>query len=289
MEISKLEKELVLMAPRPIYIKQTMHKVKVNEVLARSIERTLKKIKGRIDSELSEVGQLEEDEYIKFRIDRKAKTINSLEFFEDEIETVGLDIVCLVDCSGSMRDVQRQMRNITATIIKALEKCDFVKFKVLAFSGHATKYQGYLDEIKTVHEAGRIQANDSCDCEICTKEELPHYHDIHNLAIDEACRILKKSDASKKLMLMVTDGFPEINHNGSSVDPEIRTSLFKKSIQQCHNNDIETFALFYTHISRTVKIMREIFKGNLYQTSDFSDVETNFVKKLIKTVDRMND
>ena len=27
----------------------------------------------------------------------------------------------------------------------------------------------------------------------------------------------------------------------------------------------------------------------LYQTSDFSDVETNFVKKLIKTVDRMND
>ena len=61
MEISKLEKELVLMSPKPIYIKQTMHKVKVNEVLARSIERTLKKIKGRIDSELSEVGQLEED------------------------------------------------------------------------------------------------------------------------------------------------------------------------------------------------------------------------------------
>ena len=162
------------MAPKPIYIKQTMHKVKVNEVLARSIERTLKKIKGRIDSELSEVGQLEEDEYIKFRIDRKAKTINSLEFFEEEIETVGLDVVCLIDCSGSMRKVQKQMRDITATIIRALEKCDFVNFKVLAFSGHATKYQGYLDEIKTVHESGRIQANDSCDCEVCTKESMPH-------------------------------------------------------------------------------------------------------------------
>ena len=289
MEITQLEKELVKLAPSPIYIKQPSHNVKVNEVLAKQISKTLMKIKGRLDVELDEAGNLETDEYIQYRINKKCKTVKSFEFFEDEIESQGLDIVCLVDCSGSMRDVQKQMRNITATIIRALEKCDFVNFKVLAFSGHAKKYQGYLDEIKTVHESGRIQANDSCDCEVCTKESLPHYHDIHNLAIDEACRILKKSDASKKLMLMITDGFPEINHNGYSVDRAIRTSLFKKSIQQCHNNDIETFALFYTHISDTVKVMREIFKGNLYQTADFGDVETNFVKKLIKTVDRMND
>ena len=267
-----------------------MHDVKVNEVLARNIERTLKKIKGRIDSELSEVGQLEEDEYIKFRIDRKAKTINTLEFFEEEIETVGLDVVCLVDCSGSMRDVQKQMRNITATIIRALENCDFVNFKVLAFSGDHQYYQGYIDEIKTVHDSGRIQANDNCDCKLCAKGYgSVHYHDIHNLAIDEACRILKKSDASKKLMLMITDGYPEMLHNGRYVDEAIKTSLFKKSIQQCHNNNIETFGIFFHHISSTVNIMRDIFKGNMYQTADFSDVETNFVKKLIKTVDRMND
>ena len=277
------------MTPSPIYIKQTMHDVKVNQYLAKKIEKTLMKIKGRLDVELSENGELESGEYIQYRIDRRAKTINSLEFFEEEEESQGLDIICLIDCSGSMRGVQEQMRNITATIFQALKKCPFVNFKVLAFSGHASKYQGYLDEIKTVEEAGRIQANDSCNCEVCKKEIRCHYHDIHNLAIDEACKILKKSEAHKRMILMITDGYPEIEHNGRRVNEQVKTSLFKKSIQQCHNNKIETFALFYTHIESTIPIMREIFKGNLYQTGDFKDVENNFIKKLIKSVEKMND
>lgn len=291
MEISKLEKELVLLDPSPIYIKQTEHSVKVNDFLAKKIERTLKKIKGRLDSELSEAGNLEIDEFIKFKVDKKCNTINSFEFFEEEIETTGLDVVCLIDCSGSMRNVQEACRNITATIIRALEKCNFVNFKVLAFSGDHSNYQSYIDEIKTVKDSGRIQANDRCTCKICTKSSMPscHYHDIHNLAINEACKILKKSEANKKLMLMITDGYPEIEHKGRSVSDEIKTNLFKKSIQQCHNNKIETFALFYTHIKSQIPIMREIFKGNLYQTRDFKDVETNFIKKLIKSVEKMNN
>ena len=288
MEISKLEKELVQLAPSPIYIKQPTHNVSVNEVLAKQISKTLMKIKGRLDSELSASGSLETDEYIQYRIDKKCKTIKSFEFFEEENESQGLDIVCLVDCSGSMRGVQKQMRNITATIIRALEKCTFVNFRVLAFSGDQSEYQGYIDEIKTVEDSGRIQANDSCNCKVCTKGGA-HYHDIHNLAIDEACKILKKSESDKKLILMITDGYPEIIHHGSSVSNEIKTNLFKKSIQQCHNNKIETFALFYTHIESTISIMREIFKGNLYQTETFGDVETNFIKKLVKSVEKMND
>ena len=288
MEITQLEKELVRLAPSPIYIKQPSHNVKVNEVLAKQISKTLMKIKGRLDVELDEVGNLETDEYIQYRINKKCKTIKSFEFFEDEIESQGLDIVCLIDCSGSMRGVQKQMRNITATIIRALEKCTFVNFRVLAFSGDQSEYQGYMDEIKTVEDAGRIQANDSCNCEICTKGGA-HYHDIHNLAIDEACKILKKSDSDKKLIIMITDGYPEIIHHGRSVPSDIKTNLFKKSIQQCHNNKIETFAVFYTHIESTVKVMREIFKGNLYQTENFGDVETNFIKKLVKSVEKMNE
>ena len=288
MEITQLEKELVKLAPSPIYIKQPSHNVKVNEVLAKQISKTLMKIKGRLDSELDEVGNLETDEYIQYRINKKCKTVKSLEFFEDEIESQGLDIVCLIDCSGSMRGVQKQVRNITATIIKALEKCTFVNFKVLAFSGDQSEYQSYLDEINTVEDSGRIQANDSCNCEICTKGGH-HYHDIHNLAIDEACKILKKSDSNKKLILMITDGYPEIMYHGKSVPSDIKTNLFKKSIQQCHNNKIETFALFYTHIQSTIPVMREIFKGNLYQTENFGDVETNFIKKLIKSVEKMNE
>ncbi len=287
--ISNLEKELVSMAPNPIYIQQTMHDVKVNQYLAKKIEKTLMKIKGRLDVELSENGDLESDAYIQYKIDKRAKTINSLEIFEEEEESQGLDIICLIDCSGSMRNVDQQMRDITATIIQALKKCTFVNFKVLAFSGHAKEYQGYLDEIKTVKDAGRIQANDSCTCKVCEKEFRCHYHDIHNLAIDEACKILKKSEAHKRLILLVTDGYPEIEHKGKRVNEQVKTSLFKKSIQQCHNNKIETFALFYTHIKSQIPIMREIFKGNLYQTGDFKDVETNFIKKLIKSVEKMND
>lgn len=286
--MEQLEKTLSMYNHTPIYIKRPKHDVKVNEGLAKNIEKTLMKIKGRLDIELSNAGDLEADEYISYRIDKKARVMNSLEIFEEEIESQGLDIVCLVDCSGSMRKVQHIMRNITATIIKALEKCTFVNFKVLAFSGHATEYQGYLDEIKTVEDARRIQADDRCNCNVCTKEPRCHYHDIHNLAVDEACRILKKSEANKKLMLMITDGYPEMNWQGRSVPPQIRTNLFKKSIQQCHNWNIETFAIFYATSYSEVDIMREIFKGNLYQTSDFSDVETNFIKKLIKSVENMN-
>ena len=83
MEISKLEKELIQLAPAPIYIKQPSHNVKVNEVLAKQISKTLMKIKGRLDIELDEVGNLETDEYIQYRINKKCKTIKSLEFFKN--------------------------------------------------------------------------------------------------------------------------------------------------------------------------------------------------------------
>ena len=141
----------------PIFIKRSEKSFTIDNILCNKISDTLNKIKGRIDSEISTSGNLDINEYINFKIGKKFKQLPNMKIFNENIETNGLDLIFLIDSSGSMRGIDSKLRNITATIFKALNQCTFINFKVFAFSGAYHEYQGYIDKIKNINDCKRIK------------------------------------------------------------------------------------------------------------------------------------
>ena len=275
-EFEKWEKNLNEKEPVPIFKKRTDKGFRVNENLADSIGNTLNKIKGRIDQELGESGDLDEEEYLDYRTERKLGFMKNLEIFNEADEKNGLDVVFLVDCSGSMRGLEQKMADITATIMLGLKKCPFVNFQTLAYSASGYEYQGYYDLITDYTEAGRIHADED------------NYHDVHHLAISEAREMLESSD-SKRLIIFMTDGHPEGRFEGMSIPKENLWSRIEKEITKSKNKGIDFFAIYYDHIGHGASDrMKKCFRESLYTTSDFSDIQTKLVEKLNQTVEKMN-
>lgn len=259
----------------PIFIKRTNQSFTIDNILANKLANTLNKIKGKIDTELSNSGNLDITEFIDYKINKRFKQIPSFKIFNETIETNGLDIILLIDCSGSMRSLHDKVRNISATIFKALKRCSFINFKVIAFSAKYHQYQGVYDIIKTLDDCKRIQADNN------------DLHDIHNLAIDYSVKLLEHSE-NKKMIIMITDGHPEAEYNNRHVDSQTLRNLMIKSVINAKNHDIPIFCLYYNHIDSTVKPMRKMFRGQLFESGNFNDIEKQLIKQLIKTVEKLN-
>lgn len=274
--LTQIEKELMTQNIKPIYKKRDDRGFKIDYVLSKSLSNTLNKIKGRIYQQIGETGDLDIEEFIDFKINQKSGIINNFDIFEDTIEKNGLDVVLLIDCSGSMRRLRQKLADITATILHSMSKCEFINFKTIAYSASGHKYQSYLDEIKNYNESGRVHADEN------------NYHDIHNLAMNEAVKILEKSE-DKKLIIMITDGYPEAVYKGRTMDTKPLQSLMERSIIEANNKDIEVFCLYYCHIPSTIPQMNKIFKGKMFSTENFNDIQKKLSNTLIKTVERMNE
>lgn len=273
--ISKMERELNKIPNNPTFKKRDDRSYTIDNKLSNQIANTLNRIKGRIDEQLGQSGKLDINEFINFKVARKTGNIPKLDIFNETIETRGLDLTLLIDCSGSMRNIDHKVRDITATIFKALKNCTFINFNVMAFSGDYTDYKCIIDKIENINDCVRIQA-DSSDC-----------FTPHNLIMDYAVKSLYQSE-NKKMIIVLTDGHPELRHNEERVEDDISYNLMERSIINAKNMGIPVFCLFYCHIQSTIPIMRRIFRGNLYESSNFEDIEKKLIKELIKSVDMLN-
>ena len=193
-----LEEEMFNAVNKPIFTERQDKGFSLDKKLSRELSKTLNKIKGRLDSEISESGELEINEFIRFKVDKKARTISDFNIFEEETEINGIDITLLVDCSGSMYGLGQKLADLSATLIDSMENMSFINFKVIAFSAKWHEYQSVIEIIDTKDKAGRIHYDDN------------DLHDNHPLAIDFAVKdILKSNSDNKKLIIMITDGYPE--------------------------------------------------------------------------------
>jgi len=260
----------------PIFKERSNKGYKVNQALADRIGETLNKIKGRMDQEIGESGDLDEEEYLDFRVDRKLGFMKNLDIFNETNEKNGLDVVFLVDCSGSMRGLQQKMADITATVMLGLKKCPFINFKTLAYSASGYEYQGYYEIITDFTQAGKIHADED------------HYHDVHHLAIAEARKMLEESE-NKRLIIFMTDGYPEGRLEGRSIPQELLWTMIEKEITKSKNKEIDFFAIYYDRIGRGASDrMKKCFRNSLYVTHDFLDIQTKLIEKLNQTVEKLN-
>ena len=114
--------------------------------------------------------------------------------------------------------------------------------------------------------------------------------------------ILKSNSDNKKLILMITDGYPEIEwqvdrdysrtlKKGSHLllaGSDIPRNLMERSVIEAKNQGVPIFCIFYNHINATVEPMRKLFRGMLFETSDFKQVEKMLVKKLTDSIEKLN-
>ena len=292
----KVENDLFELAHKikPIFKTRADYNYTINYQLSRSIENTLQKIKGKIDMEISEAGDLDVNEFIRFKVDKKAGKIDDFNLFESETEVNGIDIILLIDCSNSMRGLKQQLADLSATIFNALEKSNQVNFKVIAFSAKRHDYQHVIEIIDNKNKCGHIHADEE------------DYHDNHNLNINYAVKELLKSNSdNKKLILMITDGYPEIewtinkDYTGRSRSlkkgmrlmlkgSDIPRNLLERSVIEARNQEIPIFCIFYNHLEDSVKPMRKLFRNMLYETSNFDQVEKILIQKLTEAIEKLN-
>jgi len=250
--------------------------------LARSLGATLNKIKGRVDQQLAQSGKLDTNEFIKFRINRKAGEIPSFNIFNQTIEKNGLDVYLLLDCSYSMSLTYGKMTNIASTIFQALENCSFINFKCVCYSG-SFDHTVYIQEIDKVS-----------DCKFITPDRRNRGTPTH-LVLNYIHDKIKKLE-NKKLVILFTDGLPEDRLSYETMQEEI-----KKEVIKMKNDKINFFTLFYQNYAYNgdsklnpkltkdiTEKMRNMFKGSLYQTDDFKKVQKVLIKQLIKSVENIN-
>lgn len=282
-ELSDIEKHLIENPHEYRWVERGNRGATINYNLSDSISSTLNKIKGRIDEELGETGDLEIEEYIEFKNNYRQGFIKDMNIFNETFENHGLDIVLMVDCSGSMGSLSQRTADIVATIMHAIEKTPFINLRVFGFSAESDNYQGCIEEIKNYKQAGRIHADSN------------NIHDVQHLAIDYTVELLENSE-NKKMMIMITDGYPIAYFKGRSISHSILKSMMDRSITNAWNKGIECFCLFYNsyydeeedYESDTLKHLRDMFHNHLYSSGDFSDIEFKLIEKLKLSVESLN-
>lgn len=277
-----LEEEMFNAINKPIFTERQDKGFSLDKKLSRELSKTLNKIKGRLDSEISESGELEINEFIRFKVDKKARAISDFNIFEEETEINGIDITLLVDCSGSMYGLKQKLADLSATLIDSMENMSFINFKVIAFSAKWHEYQSVLEIIDTKEKAGRIHYDDN------------DLHDNHPLAIDFAVKdILKSNSDNKKLIIMITDGYPEAEYTTKEgehlhVDRKTMVNLMSRSVTEAKNQRVPIFCIFYGHIGEAKTNMEKMFRGMLFESSDFNKVQKMLIRKLTESIEKLN-
>lgn len=252
-----------------------------NNSMAKKLADTLNRVKGQVIKEMNLNGDLDIQEYLNFKVSMKSGKIPSLEIFESEIEMQGLTVFFVVDCSLSMFYAYDQLRNITATIFQALKKCPFIKFEVIAYSGAHSGHEAKIQEINKLDDVKFITA------------DRDNRLTPTDLALSYAHEKIRKAEG-KKLVILFTDGLPESAQYGYlDLQDKVKQQLVKM-----RNDKINFFSVFFQNkeyckggrhdLEHITKTMREIFKGTMYESDNFNDIEKYLQKQLIKSVEKIN-
>jgi Mg-chelatase subunit ChlD len=157
------------------------------------LRRTFMKIKGKSTLRSGEEGiEFDIDNIIQNKVNK-----NVTDIFIDEIEDIGLNVVILLDTSGSMCGYKLNRAIIIFLILyEAIKSLKNVNFEIYAFSGSG--HSAYMTPVVKMNEE-RIKTLD-----VANGYGFTHtYH-----AVQYVANILNRK-IGKKLLIILTDGLPE--------------------------------------------------------------------------------
>jgi len=211
-----------------------------NHIVAQ-FKRLLRSFKEKTHEDASDEGyDLDIGEYINMKANGYGDC-----FIEDK-DTNGLSIMLSIDGSGSMRDHNPMVANMVATMQEATKDQKDIEIKTMVWSSDRTGNVA-------------IQRYESEDIKYLPTQR-GGYTPTH-FGIEAGSRELAKMNGRRKLLIVITDGFPNYHNNGTKVRTDATVSAtikaYKKSMRTTPNIAIVGVGFL------NVEYMRRMF-GNKY-------------------------
>ena len=211
-----------------------------NHIVAQ-FKRLLRSFKEKTHEDASDEGyDLDIGEYINMKANGYGDC-----FIEDK-DTNGLSIMLSIDGSGSMRDHNPMVANMVATMQEATKDQKDIEIKTMVWSSDRTGNVA-------------IQRYESEDIKYLPTQR-GGYTPTH-FGIEAGSRELAKMNGRRKLLIVITDGFPNYHNNGTKVRTDATVSAtikaYKKSMRTTPNIAIVGVGFL------NVEFMRRMF-GNKY-------------------------
>ena len=209
----------VLSIPKNIrMLQRKKEKSTINQKIVKDLSRFFKRLKMQKKSIICDTGyDIDLEEYIKNLV--KGTELNKI--FSEDVKDTGVSIVLSIDASSSMRSYDRIdiARELATTIFESVKGVSKIAMRGNVWGGDANGI------------AGITEINNQKDTEMITVDDEYSTTPTHS-ALEYSGRMLKEMKGNKKLLIMVTDGYPNGWSKGKRIQTEYYEKVCKKSLQK---------------------------------------------------------
>tara|TARA_Y100000590_G_scaffold466864_1_gene643648 strand:+ start:4383 stop:6182 length:1800 start_codon:yes stop_codon:yes gene_type:complete len=190
----------------------------IDHKTAKAMNKVFKLLKLRSKSVIDSSGsQIDIEEYIE----NFSKGTNLNRCYENSKPDYGVSIVISIDASSSMRSDKKIIiaRNLVATLFESIKGIKNTEIRGNIWSSDTSGEIG-ITEINNIKDAKKISV-------------VPHYYltPLH-MGLEYSTKMLKEMKGAKKLLILITDGYPNYSKNDSNIPQSIYNKQCKKSLQK---------------------------------------------------------
>ncbi len=161
--------------------------------------------------------QIDIEEYIE----NFSKGTNLNRCYENSKPDHGASIVISIDASSSMVSDKKIIiaRNLVATLFESIKGIKNTEIRGNIWSSDDSGEIG-ITEINNIKDTKKISVSS------------PYYLTPLHMGLEYSMKMLKEMRGSKKLLILITDGYPNYYKNGASVPGSVYNHQCKKSLQK---------------------------------------------------------
>ena len=237
---------------------------------AKGLNKVFKLLKLRSKSAIDFTGsQIDINEYVE----NLTKGTNLNRCYENRKPDIGASIIISIDASSSMISDQKIIiaRNLVGTLFKSINGVKNTEIRGNIWGSNTSGEIG-ITEINNIQDVKRISAGNY--------EHSYPYTPLH-MGLEYSMKMLKEMRGRKKLLILITDGFPNYHRNGDSIPNNIYKQQCKKSLQKVLTITPNVVCLLVGPEHDEIKrIMTEIFTSKRFIiVPNMQKASQNIVKK----------
>jgi len=198
-------------------IKRKKEEYIINYKVSSSLNKLFKQLKMRNKPFVDYHGyEIDIEEYVNNVI----RGIDINKSFENHKKSQGASIVLSIDASSSMRGNRINIaRKLVATIYESLKEIPNIEVKGNVWAGNGMGDIG-ITEINSMKDVGNITVADGY--------ELTPTH----MGLEYSGQMLKNMKGKKKMLILITDGMPNVYKNNIHIQTRHYNKVCKKSLQK---------------------------------------------------------
>jgi hypothetical protein len=211
---------------------------------------------------------------IESYIRNKTRGFDLGECMIDTKYVTGASILIAIDASGSMEgDKINTARELCATLFKSIESIPSIRLKCIVWSGN-------MNGKMLVTEVNSITDTDK----VCTSHD--YYLTPTHLALDHCSKTIQQMPGRNKLMIVITDGYPQFGVSGEEVHQKALITMCKRSMTKALGRCNNIIGMFVGWVpSGSITPVEEIFgksrSMNVKDMQEGSDVISKKFKDLV--------